>query len=105
MRSFRVEFATHVQIWNGAVDKKPLATVFCADALDDVTAIRWARDNDVEISVRGGGHRVAGKPIAGVSSADESGLTLRSCIGFPRACVLTFEPGSRIARGGIQWSG
>lgn len=51
------------RIWNGAIDKRPGLIARCADAADVVTAVRWGRDHDVEISVRGGGHGVAGNAL------------------------------------------
>lgn len=51
------------KIWNGAIDKRPDLIAFCGDTRDVVTAMLWARENDVEIAVRGGGHGVAGNAL------------------------------------------
>ena len=51
------------QIWNGAVDRRPALIARCVDADDVVTALRFARDHALPISVRGGGHGVAGNAV------------------------------------------
>lgn len=52
------------RIWNGAIDKRPGLIAQCADTSDVVAAVRWARDHDIEIAVRGGGHGVAGNALS-----------------------------------------
>ena len=44
------------RVYNGSIDKHPLAVVHCRDIDDVVASVRWARDHDVVIAVRGGGH-------------------------------------------------
>lgn len=48
------------RIWNGIIDKYPALIVRPLDTADVVTAVNFARDNDLLLSVRGGGHNVAG---------------------------------------------
>ena len=43
-------------IWNGMVDRRPGLIIRCAVAADVVSAVRFARDNGLLLSVRGGGH-------------------------------------------------
>lgn len=52
------------KIWNGAIDKRPGLIAQCTDTADVAAAVRWARDHDVEIAVRGGGHGVAGNALS-----------------------------------------
>jgi FAD/FMN-containing dehydrogenase len=47
-------------VWNGAHDAYPAAIVRCTGAADVSVAIGFARSNDLEIAVRGGGHSIAG---------------------------------------------
>jgi FAD/FMN-containing dehydrogenase len=50
-----------VRIWNGAYDgRRPAVVVSCTGAADVIAAVAFARANDLEIAVRGGGHSVAG---------------------------------------------
>jgi len=47
-------------IWNGAIDRRPGLVARCADASDVRTAVRFAREHDLRMSVRSGGHGVGG---------------------------------------------
>ncbi|HEY5857143.1 MAG TPA: FAD-binding protein [Aldersonia sp.] len=48
------------RVYNGSIDKRPLALAYCCDTEDVVSSIRWAREHDVVIAVRGGGHNGPG---------------------------------------------
>lgn len=48
------------KVWNGMIDRYPALIAFCADTADVITSIRFARAHDLLVSVRGGGHNVAG---------------------------------------------
>jgi FAD/FMN-containing dehydrogenase len=50
-------------VWNGAIDRRPRLIARCSGAADVVAAVRWARDHDLEIAIRGGGHNVAGAAV------------------------------------------
>lgn len=47
-------------VWNGDIDRRPALVVRCAGTADVIAALRFARSEDLEIAVRGGGHNVAG---------------------------------------------
>jgi FAD/FMN-containing dehydrogenase len=47
-------------IWNGAIDRRPATIARCLGASDVVAAVRYAREHGVTVSVRGGGHNIAG---------------------------------------------
>jgi FAD/FMN-containing dehydrogenase len=47
-------------VYNGMHDRKPLAIAQCVDAADVMAAIAAARDSDLDLAVRGGGHSVPG---------------------------------------------
>src|SRR3989337_2319842 len=50
-------------VWNGAIDRRPHLIARCIGTAGVVAAVRFARDNDLEIAIRGGGHNVAGTAI------------------------------------------
>ncbi len=50
-------------VWNGAVDRRPRVIARCSGSADVAAAVRFARDHDLEIAVRGGGHNVAGTAV------------------------------------------
>ena len=56
-------YDTARRIWNGAVDRRPACIARCTGVADVVAAVRFARDHDLEIAVRGGGHNVAGTAV------------------------------------------
>ncbi len=50
-------------VWNAMVDRRPRMIIRCASVGDVVTAVRTARDLDLEIGVRCGGHSVLGLAV------------------------------------------
>ena len=84
------------RIWNGAIDRRPALIARCVGADDVVTAVRFARDRDMLVSVRGGGHAVAGHAIC------DGGLVIDLSL-MKSARV---DPASRTvhAAGGLLWS-
>ncbi|MFC7614848.1 FAD-binding oxidoreductase [Actinokineospora soli] len=48
------------RVWNGMVDRRPRVIARCSSEADVVAAVRLARDLDLEIGVRCGGHNAAG---------------------------------------------
>jgi FAD/FMN-containing dehydrogenase len=51
------------RIWNASIDKHPGAIARCSGAADVVDAVKFARANNLLVSVRGGGHNVAGRAL------------------------------------------
>jgi hypothetical protein len=84
------------RIWNGAIDRRPALIARCAGADDVVAAVRFARERDLLVSVRGGGHAVAGHAVC------DGGVM----IDLSLMKAVRVDPESRTARasGGVLWS-
>ena len=50
-------------IWNGSTDKRPAIIVQCSGVADVIDAVNFAREHDLLVAVRGGGHNVAGNSM------------------------------------------
>jgi hypothetical protein len=83
------------RIWNGAIDRRPALIARCAGADDVVEAVRFARERDLALSVRGGGHAVAGHAVC------DDGVM----IDLSLMKAISVEPAARTARaaGGVLW--
>ncbi|HEX4867281.1 MAG TPA: FAD-binding oxidoreductase [Acidimicrobiales bacterium] len=83
------------RVWNGAIDRRPQVIARCAGADDVVTAVRFARDHDLEVSVRGGGHSIAGLSVC------DGGLM----IDLSLMKAVRVDPDARVATaaGGVLW--
>jgi FAD/FMN-containing dehydrogenase len=84
------------QVWNAMIDRKPAVIVQPEDAADVGPAIQFARDNALEISVRGAGHNIAGNAVCngGVMIDFSSMRSVRVDAGKKRAYV---GPGATLA--------
>ena len=51
------------QLWNGMIDKRPAIIAQCTGVNDVIRAVNFARDNNLLVAVRGGGHNVAGNAM------------------------------------------
>ena len=52
------------KIWNGMSDRKPGIIARCIGTSDVIKAMNFTRENDLEISVKGGGHNSAGSAVS-----------------------------------------
>ncbi len=50
-------------VWNGSIDRRPALIVQCAGVSDIRQALEYARHHDLVVSVKGGGHNVAGNAV------------------------------------------
>ena len=50
-------------LWNGLIDKRPALIARCAGVGDVIDSVNFARENDLLVAVRGGGHNVAGNAV------------------------------------------
>jgi len=83
------------RVWNGMIDRRPLVIARPRDASGVATVIRFAREHELRLAVRGGGHNVAGSAVCdGGIVCDLSGLR-----------GVDLDPAGRVARagGGATW--
>ena len=75
-------------VWNRMIDRRPAAVVRPMRPDDVVTALRFARDKELPIAVRGGGHS-----IPGLSTCDDGMV-----IDFSGMRGASVDPERRVAR-------
>jgi len=51
------------KVYNGMIDKRPALIVKCVDAADVMYAVKFGKENDLLVAVRGGGHNGGGLGI------------------------------------------
>ncbi len=52
------------KVYNGMIAKRPRMIAYCADVADVVASVNFARENEVLLAVRGGGHNGGGLGVA-----------------------------------------
>lgn len=84
------------KVWNGMIDRHPAAVAQCSGVADVIEAVNFARKHKIPVSVRGGGHNVAGKAVRD----DAIVIDLASMHG------IRVDPESKTARagGGARWN-
>ncbi|MFC4071946.1 FAD-binding oxidoreductase [Actinoplanes subglobosus] len=87
-------FSAARSIWNGQVDRRPEVIAGCRDAADVAAAIRYARGAGLPLSVRGGGHNVAGHALC------DAGLVVD--LSAMRGVVLDHAAGRVRVQGGAR---
>ena len=56
-------YADARKVHNGMIDKRPGLIARCVDAADVIATVNFARENNVLLAVRGGGHNAGGLGI------------------------------------------
>jgi hypothetical protein len=87
IRPDSAEYESVRRVWNHAIDRYPGLIARCASAGDTAQAVNFARDNDLLVAVRGGGHSFAGK------SACDDGIV----IDLSRMKGIRIQPAARRA--------
>ncbi len=79
-------------LWNAMIDRRPALIARCADANSVAEAVRFAREHDLLLAVRGGGHNIAGKAVCdGGLMIDLSGM--KDIRVDPESRTARVEPG------------
>ena len=84
------------RVWNGMIDKRPSFIVRPSGIADVMAAVRVASDRGLGVSIRGGGHNIAGASVC------EDGLMID--MGLRRA--IRVDPANRVLRveSGATWA-
>jgi FAD/FMN-containing dehydrogenase len=85
------------RVHNGLVDKRPALIARCAGVADICDTVNLARNLNLEVAIRGGGHNVAGR----ATIADGLMIDLSTMKG------IHVDPRNRTGRaqGGVTWAG
>jgi FAD/FMN-containing dehydrogenase len=84
------DFAEATQLWNAMIDKRPAVVIRPRRTTDVVDAVNFVRGNELEVSIKGGGHNIAGLALSdGGVTLDMSGMR-----------DVHVDPGARLARVG-----
>lgn len=68
-------FAEAIRLWNGMIKKQPAVVVRPESAQDVVRTVDFVRDQQLELSIKGGGHNIAGLALSdGGVTIDMSGM-------------------------------
>jgi len=83
------------KIWNTAFDKHPAAILVCKAASDAVAAVKFAKEHNIAITIRGGGHHVAGTSICDGGIMVDFSEMRKVTVDLERS-VVTVEPGATL---------
>jgi FAD/FMN-containing dehydrogenase len=88
-------YETARRVWNGNVDRRPAVIVRCMSASDVQRAVGFAKERDLLVSIRGGGHSAPGY------GTNDGGLV----IDLSAMKAISVDSASRTARaeGGVLW--
>jgi FAD/FMN-containing dehydrogenase len=89
-------FESARQIWNGDIQRQPVLIARCTGTADVLAAVRFAREHELPIAIRGGAHAVAGHAVC------DGGLV----IDLSTMTGVRVDPlaGTIQAQGGCLWS-
>jgi FAD/FMN-containing dehydrogenase len=83
-------------VYNGMIDKRPAAIARCRDVADVLACVRFAREYDVTLAVRGGGHSAAGLGVWNDALVVDLSL-LRSTTIDPEHRTVRVDAGATLA--------
>lgn len=84
------------RIYNAMIDRRPALIARCLNPSDVAAAITFAREAELEVSVRGGGHGVAGRAVT------DGGVMID--LSSMRAIEIDAAASTARAQGGVTWA-
>ena len=82
-------------VWNAMIDRRPAIIARCRSTDDVIAAVNHARANDLPISIRAGGHNVAGHAVC------NDGLMID--LSLMRDVTVNAERRTALVEGGALW--
>ncbi len=82
-------------LWNGMIDRKPALIARCLSADDVINSVNFARENALPLSIKGGGHGVAGKSVCDDGLMIDLSL-MNAVVVDSKARTVRVEPGAMI---------
>ncbi len=83
------------QLWNKMIDKKPGLIAQCTGVHDVIQAVKFARNNNLKVAVRGAGHNVAG------NASIDNGLMID--LSNMRTVMVDPKKKTAVVQGGANW--
>jgi FAD/FMN-containing dehydrogenase len=83
-------------VWNGMIDRYPAMIAQCEDERDVIQSVRFAREHGLLVSVRGGGHNVAGH------ATNDGGIVID--LSSMKRVEVDADRRTVRAQGGAQWA-
>ena len=83
------------RVWNGMIDRRPSAIIRPTSIAEVMQTVRFARENQVAVTVKGGGHSVSGKSVA-------DGLLMID-LSLMKAVQVAAGKGTALVQGGTKW--
>ena len=87
--------ATRV-VWNGMIDRKPAVIARCRNAGDVAAAVCFARDHNLPLAIRSGGHNVAGYAVC------DGGVMID--LSLMNGVRVTPDLATAVVEGGATWA-
>src|SRR5438876_249517 len=90
-----VGYETARKLWNGMFDRRPALIARCDGTADVISSVNFARDNNLLVAVRGGGHSFPGHSVC------DGGLV----IDLSPMKGIRVDPSARTSRAqsGVKW--
>jgi len=83
------------RVWNGRIDRRPTLIAFCTNDGDIMAAVRFAREHELLVAVRCGGHSAAGTAVC------DDGLVID--LSLMRSIEVDVATRTANAQGGALW--